>query len=127
MKKWYQKWWVWLLIIILLVILVIIRLFLVSKAISPMNNVGSIMDAKRQSDLKNIASKANAFCYEMRRCPASLEELLEKDYMGEIPNDPDNNDSYSYEITESGNNCILKATLSTKEIVSLKCITSKAP
>ncbi len=124
MKKWYV---IAILIVIVLIAGLIIQGLFEGSAISPSNTLKSTMDTKRQSDLKTIAIKANAFCHEMRRCPSALSELLEEDYIDKIPTDPDSNIPYTYELTEDGYNCILKAVLSTKEIITQKCITSKAP
>ena len=108
-----------------LVVMLVFFLINFLTASSPGGKMDQAADYRRKSDIENIASAAHNFCIEKNRCPSALDELTQEDYSGylhKIPTDPTTGEEYSYQLINEGQDCVIKTTLSSDEILSRNCI-----
>lgn len=92
--------------------------------VSPKKQMSKAGDLVRTADVQEISTQARRFCLEEGRCPASILEIQQKGYLGEVPVDPDTKANYSYQTTSDGKDCLVKTELSTGEEFSRPCTSS---
>lgn len=100
------------------------------RTIESENVMNQTHDARRKSDLYLIHRATQLFYAERQRFPSSLDELSDARIMElgieqasgkDMPVDPKTREYYEYIVIDEGQNCIIRATLSTGGPYELSC------